>query len=402
MKKVLLPLLALSLASALVAQKFEGLALTPPMGWNSWNTFAGRINEQVVRETAEAMIRNGMRDAGYTYIVIDDTWSLKQRDDDGNLVADPEKFPSGMKALGDWLHAHGFKFGIYSCAGRMTCGGYPGSWGHEFQDARTFASWGVDYLKYDWCYTETADARDAYKRIRDALYAAGRPVVLSICEWGTSRPWEWAQDVGHLWRTTGDIYDSYDGRKGWEMGWKLILDLQYDLVKSSMGPDGIAQYAGPGHWNDPDMMEVGSAGLTFAESRAHFGLWAILAAPLMAGNDVRNMSDDIRALLTDPDVIAINQDKLGKQGYRVLAEPSNNIEIWVRELENKEWAVALLNTSQSAQELTADWNSFQWFLHGTYDITDVWTKQPAGDTSTPYTARVESHDIALLRLKPKK
>lgn len=402
MKKVLLPLLALSLASALVAQKFEGLALTPPMGWNSWNTFAGRINEQVVRETAEAMIRNGMRDAGYTYIVIDDTWSLKQRDDDGNLVADPEKFPSGMKALGDWLHAHGFKFGIYSCAGRMTCGGYPGSWGHEFQDARTFASWGVDYLKYDWCYTETADARDAYKRIRDALYAAGRPVVLSICEWGTSRPWEWAQDVGHLWRTTGDIYDSYDGRKGWEMGWKLILDLQYDLVKSSMGPDGIAQYAGPGHWNDPDMMEVGSAGLTFAESRAHFGLWAILAAPLMAGNDVRNMSDDIRALLTDPDVIAINQDKLGKQGYRVLAEPSNNIEIWVRELENKEWAVALLNTSQSAQELAAEWNSFQWFLHGTYDITDVWTKQPAGDTSTPYTARVESHDIALLRLKPKK
>lgn len=401
MKKFLLPLLVLSLAPTLPAQKFPDLAQTPPMGWNSWNTFAGNINEQVVRETAEAMIRNGMRDAGYTYIVIDDTWSLKQRDEQGNLVADPAKFPSGMKALGDWLHANGFKFGIYSCAGRMTCGGYPGSWGHEFQDARTFASWGVDYLKYDWCYTETADARDAYKRIRDALYAAGRPVVLSICEWGTSKPWEWAQDVGHLWRTTGDIYDSYDGKKGWEVGWKRILDLQYELVPSSTGPDGIAKYAGPGHWNDPDMMEVGSSGLTFAESRAHFGLWAILAAPLMAGNDVRNMSEEIRALLTDRDVIAINQDRLGKQGYRVLAAPSDNIEIWVRELENKEWAVALLNTSPEEEELTADWSYFHWFLHGNHEIRDVWTKQVVGDTSRPYVARVASHDIALLRLKPK-
>ena len=400
MKKLLLPLLALSCATLSHAQKFEGLAQTPPMGWNSWNTFAGNINEAVVRETAEAMIANGMRDAGYVYIVIDDTWSLKQRDAQGNLVADPQKFPSGMKALADWLHEKGFKFGIYSCAGTMTCGGYPGSWGHEFQDARTFASWGVDYLKYDWCNTGTADAQDAYKRMRDALYAAGRPVVFSICEWGTAKPWEWAQDVGHLWRTTGDIYDSYDGRKGWEIGWKRILDLQYELVTSSMGPDGIAKYAGPGHWNDPDMMEVGSAGLTFAESRAHFGLWAILAAPLMAGNDVRHMSEEVRALLTDKDVIAIDQDPLGKQGYRVLAEPSDNIEIWVRELQNKEWAVAVLNTSQQAEELTVDWGYFHWFLHGNYEITDLWAKQPAGDTTKPFKATVQSHDIALLRLKP--
>ncbi|HEX2099583.1 MAG TPA: glycoside hydrolase family 27 protein [Candidatus Synoicihabitans sp.] len=400
MQKLLFLVLALLAASLSRAQKFEGLALTPPMGWNSWNTFAGNINEAVVRETADAMIRNGMRDAGYTYIVIDDTWSLKQRDADGNLVADPEKFPSGMKALGDWLHDRCFKFGIYSCAGRLTCGGYPGSWGHEFQDARTFASWGVDYLKYDWCYTETADARDAYKRMRDALYAAGRPVVFSICEWGTAKPWEWAQDVGHLWRTTGDIYDSYDGRKGWEMGWKRILDLQYELVQSATGPDGIAKAAGPGHWNDPDMMEVGSAGLTFAESRAHFGLWAILAAPLMAGNDVRHMAEEIRALLTNRDVLAINQDKLGKQGYRVLAEPAKNVEIWVRELENKEWAVAVLNTSKTAEELTVNWGYFHWFLHGTYTIHDIWANQAAGDTSQPFRARVESHDIALLRLKP--
>ncbi len=400
MKKLLLSLLLCGCAATSPAQKFPGLAQTPPLGWNSWNTFHGNVSEQVVRETAEAMIQNGMRDAGYVYIVIDDTWSLKERDADGNLVPDPEKFPSGMKALGDWLHRHGFKFGIYGCAGKKTCGGYPGSWGHEFQDARLFASWGVDYLKYDWCYTETANAQDAYKRMRDALYAAGRPVVFSICEWGTAKPWEWAQDVGHLWRTTGDIYDSYDGRKGWEMGWKRILDLQYELVQSSMGPDGIAKYAGPGHWNDPDMLEVGSAGLTFAESRAHFGLWCILAAPLMAGNDVRSMSEDIRTLLTHRELLAINQDPLGKQGYRVLAEPGKNLEIWVRELENKEWAVAVLNTAGEAKELTVDWNYFHWFLHGTYEIRDLWAGRSVGNTDRPFTQRVESHDIALLRLQP--
>jgi alpha-galactosidase len=401
MKTLSLVVAALCAVTLTHAQKFEGLAQTPPMGWNSWNTYHGNINEKVVRETAEAMVRSGMRDVGYVYVVIDDTWSLRERDEGGNLVPDPEKFPSGMKALADYVHSLGLKFGIYGCAGTKTCGGYPGSWGHEFQDARTFASWGVDYLKYDWCYTETADARDAFKRMRDALYAAGRPVVFSICEWGTAKPWEWGKDVGHLWRTTGDIYDSYDGRKGWEMGWKRILDLQYTLVDTSMGPDGIAKYAGPGHWNDPDMLEVGSAGLTFAESRAHFGLWCILAAPLMAGNDIRNMSEDIRALLTNRELVAINQDPLGKQGYRVLAEPSRNIEIWVRELENKEWAVAVHNTAQTAQDLTVHWDYFHWFLHGTYEIRDIWAGRTVGDTSQPFTQRVESHDIAMLRLKPK-
>jgi alpha-galactosidase len=209
------------------AQKFEGLALTPPMGWNTWNTFASNINEALIRETADLIVTSGMRDAGYTYVVIDDTWSLRERDAQGNLVPDPQKFPSGMKALADYVHGKGLKLGLYSCAGDKTCAGYPGSWGHEFQDARSFASWGIDYLKYDWCNRGTADARDAYKRIRDALYAAKRPVVLSICEWGQNKPWEWGAEYGHLWRTTGDIYDSYDGRKAWEMGWKRILDAQY-------------------------------------------------------------------------------------------------------------------------------------------------------------------------------
>ncbi len=395
-------LLALAcLTSIAMAQKFTELAQTPPMGWNTWNTFASNIHESLVRETAEAMIANGMRDAGYVYLVLDDTWSLKQRDEQGNLVADPQKFPGGMKALGDWLHAHGFKFGIYSCAGPRTCADYPGSWGHEFQDARTFASWGIDYLKYDWCNSGTADARDAYKRMRDALRAAGRPVVFSICEWGQNKPWEWAADVGHLWRTSGDIFDSYDGRKGWEMGWKRILDLQHELV-TNVGQDGLNKFAGPGHWNDPDMLEVGNEGLSHAESRAHFSLWCILAAPLMAGNDVRHMHDDIRTILTNRDVIAIDQDRLGKQGFRALAEPSKNIEVWVKQLSNDEWAVCALNTSMAAADLTIEWARFTWFLKGEYALRDVWAKADAGTTEKPKVVRVDSHDVALFRLTPVK
>ncbi len=399
MNKLLLAFLCLT--SAALGQKFPGLAQTPPMGWNSWNTFAGNINEAVVYETADAMIANGMRDAGYVYIVIDDTWSLKQRNANGDLVPDPAKFPGGMKKLADYLHSKGFKFGIYSCAGTRTCGDYPGSWGHEFQDARLFASWGVDYLKYDWCSTGTANAQDAYKRIRDGLYAAGRPVVLSICEWGQNKPWEWGADVGHLWRTTGDIYDSYDGRKGWESGWKRLLDLQHTLVENQ-GPDGLAKFAGPGHWNDPDMLEVGNAGLTLAESRGHFSLWAVLAAPLMAGNDVRHMTPEIQAIMTNRDVIAINQDALGKGGWRALADPSKNIEVWVKELSNGEWAVCALNTSTSPTEIEVVWERFRWwFLKGhEYSVHNVWANQPAGTTATDTKAMVQPHDVLLLRLKP--
>ncbi len=398
MKKLLCLLLCLTTSA--FAQKWEGLALTPPMGWNSWNTFASNINEKVMRETADTMVANGMRDAGYTYLVIDDTWSKMARDAQGNLVADPVKFPSGMKALADYLHSKGFKFGIYSCAGAKTCGGYPGSWGHEFQDALTWASWGVDYLKYDWCDHGTADARDAYKRMSAALKAAGRPVVFSLCEWGQNKPWEWAEPVGHLWRTTGDIYSSYDGRKGWAIGWKVILDLQHSLVESS-GADGLAKLAGPGHWNDPDMLEVGNEGLSFAEARAHFSFWCMLAAPLMAGNDVRKMTPEILALLTDKDVIAIDQDKLGKQGYRALSEPAKNREIWVKELADGEWAVCVLNTSTAAADVTVDWDQL-WTIHGKHSVHDVWAKKDLGDNSQPLTVKLASHDVALLRLKPVK
>lgn len=369
------------------------------MGWNTWNTFHSHIDEMLIKETADIIVSSGMRDAGYAYLVIDDTWSLRDRDAEGNLVPDPQKFPGGMKALVDYVHSKGLKFGIYSCAGDKTCGGYPGSWGHEFQDARLFASWGIDYLKYDWCHRGTADARDAFKRIRDALYAAKRPIVLSICEWGESKPWEWGAEIGHLWRTTGDIYDSYDGRKSWEMGWKRILDAQATLVESTGQNDGLEKFAGPGGWNDPDMLEVGNEGLTLAESRAHFSLWCMLAAPLIAGNDLRTMSPEIRAILTDKEVIALDQDLAGNQGFRALVEPGKHLEIWVKPLSNKEWALCALNTSDVRRELTVEWDRFKYF-QGEYTVRELWTKKSVGDTSQPYTAAVDPHDVLLFRLTP--
>jgi len=389
---------AMTLTPLAHAQKFTELAQTPPMGWNTWNTFASNINEALIRETADVMVANGMRDAGYIYIVLDDTWSAMERDAQGNLVAHPEKFPSGMKALGDYLHERGFKFGIYNCAGTKTCAGYPGGWGHEFQDARTYASWGVDYLKYDWCFSGTANAPDAYRRMSAAIRAAGRPVVLSICEWGQSKPWEWAGEVGHLWRTTGDITDCYDCQQRWERGWKVILDLQVSQVQPHTGQnDGIEKFAGPGRWNDPDMLEVGNAGLTFEESRAHFSMWCMIAAPLMAGNDVRHMTPEITALLTNREALAINQDKLGKQGWRYHA--SSTKEIWVRELDGGDWAVCMLNVGAAPAELTIDWDHM-WFLPKEAKVRDVWAAKDLGAKGHALTRTIASHDVVLLRLTP--
>jgi len=387
-KHFLLAALCLTAPSAVLAQKFEGLALTPPMGWNTWNTFAANIDEKLIRETAEAMIANGMRDAGYVYIVMDDAWMAKERDAAGNLVPDPVKFPSGLKALGDFLHSKGFKFGIYNCAGAQTCGGYPGGRGHEYQDALAYASWGVDYLKYDWCFHGTADAQETYKIMRDALYTAKRPVVFSLCEWGGNKPWTWAKDVGHLWRTTGDITDCYDCQKKWSRGWKIILDSQVDLF----------EYAGPGHWNDPDMLEVGNRGLTFAESRAHFSLWCMLAAPLMAGNDVRHMTSEIQSVLTDKGAIAIDQDVLGKQAQRWETGPLR--EIWVKQLEQGQWAVCILNTSPASAKISLSWSELSYFFSGKHAVHDIWQKIDLGTTDQDFSAEIASHDVALLRLTP--
>jgi alpha-galactosidase len=378
------------------ARKFPDLAATPPMGWNTWNTFGSEINEALIEETADAMAANGMRDAGYVYIVLDDAWSAMERDGDDRLTAHPERFPSGMKALGDYLHARGFKFGIYNCAGTQTCAGYPGGWGHEFEDARTYASWGVDYLKYDWCNTGTANAPDAYRRMSAALFAAGRPVVFSICDWGDSRPWEWAGEAGHLWRTTGDITDCYDCRRVGSVGWKVILDMQVAHVPLRPGVDnGIGRFSGPGRWNDPDMLEVGNHGLTFEESRAHFTLWCMIAAPLIAGNDVRTMTPEILALMTNREAIAIDQDPLGRQGWRYHIDSTR--EIWVRELAGGDWAVCLLNLDDEPAELTIPLN-IMWFLPREATVRDVWAGKDLGAKPVSIVRTVGPHGVVLLRL----
>ena len=379
---------------AAAAQKFNGLAETPPMGWNSWNTFAGDINEELIHGIADAIVETGMRDAGYVYVVLDDCWSTRERDSHGNLVADPSKFPSGMKALGEYLHEHGLKFGIYNCAGSQTCAGYPGGAGHEAEDAKLYASWGVDYLKYDWCNTGDADPRQRYGAIRDAIYKAKRPMVISMCEWGKSEPWLWAREYAHLWRTTGDITDQWDGqpKNVYLSSVKGILDRQV----------GLERYAGPDGWNDPDMLEVGNPGLTLDESRAHFSMWCMLAAPLMAGNDLRSMKPEIRSILTDVDAIAIDQDAAGKQGYRERV--TEGVEIWIKELAGGEWAVCLLNSTDSPTEATVDWESLRGLPFvdepAGYRVYDVWNKRNRGTTADPLKQSIDSHDVALYRLTP--
>ena len=374
--------------------KYEGLALTPPMGFNTWNTFQGNISENLIKETAQIIAASGLKDAGYQYVVLDDCWMTRQRDENGQLVADPEKFPSGMKALGDFIHDLGLKFGIYNDAGTRTCAGYPGGRGHEFEDARLYASWGVDYVKYDWCNTGTANPQETYKTFGDALLATNRPIVLSICEWGRAQPWEWATPIGHLWRTTGDITDRYStnsgGRGGYGNGWKDILDRQAEL--------GLEQYAGPDHWNDPDMLEVGNRGLTYAESRAHFSFWCMLAAPLMMGNDLRIMSDEILAVLTNKEVIALDQDPLGKQGYRVIDETGR--EVWIKELSDGDWAVCMLNDSSNDTEMSLKWSDLEALGETTYNVRDIWAKKDLGTTEKDYSGKVVTHDVALFRLSP--
>ncbi len=381
------------------AQKFENLALTPPMGWNSWNNFGCQVDEKLIRKTADSIVSSGMKDAGYNYVVIDDCWH-GERDAQGFIQPNAEHFPSGMKALGDYIHSKGLKFGIYSDVGAKTCGGKLGSRGYEYQDAQTYASWGVDYLKYDWCNSDGLNPIGAYTTMRDALYKTGRPIVFSICEWGDNKPWEWAKPIGHLWRTTGDITDCWDCEEnhGSWSSWGImrILDKQ----------KGLRIHAKPGHWNDPDMMEVGNSGLTTNESRAHFSLWAMLAAPLIAGNDVRNMSKETREILTNKEVIAVDQDALGIQGFPALTE--DGLEVWVKPLANDDWAVCFLNRSNQAKTINFDWkdnfikdDNFQKQLDAkktAYKVRDLWAKKDLGTTETVLKTSVAPHDVVMLRL----
>ncbi len=371
---------------ALTPRVDNGLARTPPMGWNSWNKFGCNVSEQLIRETADAIAASGMRDAGYQYITIDDCWQVA-RAPQGTIVPDSTRFPHGIKALADYVHGKGLKFGIYTDAGRKTCEGRPGSYGYEAIDAKTYAAWGVDYVKIDWCNAEGLDAKTQYTIFRDALASSGRKIVFSICEWGSNQPWEWASDVGNLWRTTGDIADR----------WSSVMTLV----------DLSSQYwhvARPGAWNDPDMLEVGNGGMTRTEYRAHFSLWAMMAAPLIAGNDVRVMMDssraaaDIRDILLNKDVIAVDQDSLGIQGKIVQASPSE-LQVWVKPLKDGSRAVLLFNRASVPSTITANFGRIG-LKTKRARVRDLWTHTDSASVENAFTAPVPSHGVVMLRIWP--
>ena len=365
-----------------------GLAMTPPMGWNSWNKFQCNVDEKLIRSTADAMASSGMRDAGYQYLVIDDCWH-GQRDAHGDIQADPQRFPSGIKALADYVHSKGLKFGIYSDAGTKTCAGRPASRGYEFQDAAQYAAWGVDYLKYDWCNTTTQNAQASYSIMRQALDHTGRPIVFSMCEWGTAKPWLWADGIGNLWRTTGDITDKWDGKYKWGNGMMTIVDLNEPLWP----------YAGPNHWNDPDMLEVGNGGMTDEEYKSHFSLWAMMAAPLIAGNDIPHMTAPIRSILLNKELIGLDQDRLGKPGRRVRKD--GDLEVWVRELAGGNRAVLLLNRGKASADIHFSWEELGYPTKLTASVHDMWKGSDLTKTESSYTAReVPSHGVVVLSIKP--
>ncbi|SES20150.1 alpha-galactosidase [Lentzea xinjiangensis] len=373
-------------------------ALTPPLGWNSWNSFGCGITESQVRQAADAMVSSGMRDAGYQYVVVDDCWFDPQRDSAGNLRAHPTKFPSGMKALGDYIHARGLKFGIYQAPNEKTCaqgtGAHPGSTGskgHEVQDARTFASWGVDYLKYDWCSgAGTRDEQVArFSIMRDAPRATGRPIVYSINPNSfhpiTGDRYNWGE-VADLWRTTEDLLDIWQNGNvnSYPMGVGNVVDVNAPL----------AVQAGPGHWNDPDMLVVGRPGLTLTESRSHFTLWALMAAPLMAGNDIRTMSADVSAVLRNQRLIAVNQDGLGAGGRRVRDDGVT--EVFAKPLADGSVAVGLFNRGSGAATIAT--TAAQIGLSGSaFTLTDLWTGATSG-TSGAISASVPAHGVTAFRV----
>jgi len=385
--RVGLALSLVCLASSL-ARAGDGLAQTPPMGWNSWNKFGCNVSEKLVRGAADALVSSGMKAAGYTYVVIDDCWQTG-RDAHGTIVADPARFPSGIKALAAAIHAKGLKLGIYSDAGTMTCAKRPGSKAHEAQDAKTYAEWGVDYLKYDWCSTEGQDTREAYVKMSRALRASGRPIVFSICEWGSSKPWTWAPGIGQLWRATGDIQDCWDCGKSWGgMGVVHIIDLMGDLYP----------FAGPGHFNDPDMLEVGNGGLTPEESRSHFSFWALFAAPLMAGNDLVGMTPEVRDILTNREVIAVDQDPLGMQGRKVRDDGAH--EVWMKPLSDGSRAVILFNRGTEEAPIAASWEEIGFFPGSKARVRDLWRHAEDGIAIGRYEAKVAPHGVVMVKITP--
>jgi alpha-galactosidase len=359
----------------------NGFAKTPPMGWNSWNKFRAKVDDVSVRGMADAIVSSGMRDAGYIYVNIDDTWEAPERDKDGNIRSN-EKFPD-MKALATYIHSKGLKLGIYSGPGPRTCAGYLATYNHEEQDAKTWAEWGIDYLKYDWCSASEVyhpeELKAAYQKMALALRATKRPMIYSLCQYGWQNVQEWGAQVGgNLWRTTGDISDTWDSMS------RIGFDQQV----------GREKYANPGHWNDPDMLEIGNGGMTDTEYRTHMSLWSILAAPLLAGNDIRSMTDSIKEILMNKEVIAIDQDKAGVQGVRVRQE--GEIEVWKKPLA-KGVAVGLFNRSKDAAKISVKWSEVG-VNKKNPKVRDLWSHQDL-TAADSYSVEVPSHGVVLLRVE---
>ncbi len=374
--------------SPLLAQS-SPLAATPPMGWNSWNHFAGKVTDADVRAAADAIVASGMRDAGYIYVNIDDTWE-GQRDAQGNIQSN-SKFPD-MKALADYVHSKGLKLGIYSSPGPKTCAGYEGSYGHEQQDANTYAKWDIDYLKYDLCsYTRIMKQesngdhekawmmmQQVYEKMHQALLNTHRPIVFSLCQYGWDAVWSWGPKVGgNLWRTTGDISDNYRS-----------------MTMIGFSQAGLSKYAAPGHWNDPDMLEVGNGRMSPDEYRTHMSLWAMLAAPLLAGNDLSKMDDTTKSILMNKEVIAVDQDPRGVQGDRLHA--TGPFEVWMKPLSGGAKAVALFNRSGYAYPITVHFSDID--FRGSVHVHDLWAHKDLGTLQNSYTAVVPSHGVVMLRL----
>jgi alpha-galactosidase len=391
-----LPLASLVLASLIAISPAlatgQQTAATPPMGWNSWNFFAEKVTDKDIRAAADQLVSTGMKDTGYIYVNIDDTWEA-ERDANGVLRTN-SKFPD-MKALADYVHSKGLKIGIYSGPGPKTCGGYTASLGHEEQDAKMYAAWGIDYLKYDLCsFNEAVMQKQApndkaeqmrlmvaaYDKMSKALQATGRPIVFSLCQYGWDSPWEWAPALGgNSWRTTDDI----------NAHWDRI----YAILSQQ---EGLQAYAGPGHWNDPDMLEVGNGELTLAENRSHFSMWAMLASPLLAGNDLPNMKPEVKSILTNRDVIAIDQDPLGKQASRVYSD--GEVEVWARHLDGGAIAVAVLNAGSDRYSTHPFHLSLTKLgLNGTQQAKDLWTGKDMELTNN-MPVELASHDILLVRV----
>lgn len=352
------------------------LGLTPPMGWNSWNKFGCNINDKIVRETADAIVASGMKDAGYVYVNIDDCWQ-SDRAADGSIVIDAKNFPDGIKPVADYVHSKGLKLGVYTDAGHFTCQHRPGSYDHEKQDIDTYASWGVDYIKIDWCYAEGLDPETQYIKFRDAIATASRPIFFSLCNWGVNAPWRWGAKVGNSWRTTGDISDNWDS-----------------MSNIGFSQDGLEKFSGPGHWNDPDMLEVGNGGMNAVEYRTHMSLWAILAAPLLAGNDIRSMKDETRDILLNKEVIAVNQDKLGKQGRRVWHE--GPLEIWARPLADGSQAVGLFNRGSGTIKMTLPLGVIG--ITGAAQLRDLWAHTDIPKVTGSYSTQIPEHGVALYKV----